>query len=362
VHLMDVLALRPVPAGALFLALTRRCPLSCVHCSTNSMLSSEEHDGEMFQRLVDSFTADDRPEVIVMSGGEALLRPTLVRELAESARSVGCRSFVLSGMFFARGRRIPPPILRAIEAVDHFSASLDLYHEREVSRAQVFRMLDQVVALGKDVSLHIVGLGDEDPYVAGLVADIRRHFDDRVPVLVGRVGATGRAREWLEQGDGPAAHRVIEADPCTVANWPLVAFDGTIVGCCNQDIVDRRPVPDHLRIGHAAEDDWSVVRERYLRSTLMRGVRLFGPEYLADRFGDTVGCEGYCETCVKLSTDPELERRVAEMLARPTTEFVARHIELMQRSGGALAFARRAGSAKYAELIALGHEEEACVA
>src|SRR2546421_11904995 len=232
---MDVLALRPVPAAALFLALTRRCPLSCVHCSTNSMLSSEEHDGEMFLRLVDSFTADDRPEVILLSGGEALLRPQLVRDLAESARSAGCSSQVLSGMFFARGSRIPPPILRAIESVDHFSASLDLYHEREVSRAQVFHTLDEVLELGKDVSLHIVGLGDDDPYVAGLVDDIRSHFDDRVPILVGRVGATGRAREWLVEAESASRHE-ITAEPCAIANWPLVAFDGVIVGCCNQTI------------------------------------------------------------------------------------------------------------------------------
>jgi pyruvate-formate lyase-activating enzyme len=363
-HLIDVLALRPVPAGALFLALTRRCPLSCAHCSTNSRLSSEEHDGDMFLRFVDMFTADNRPEVILMSGGEALLRPRLVRELAESARSVGCTSQVLSGMFFARGERIPPPILRAIDAVDHFSASLDEYHEREVSRAQVFRMLDEVLALGKDVSLHIVGLGDDDPYVAGLVDDIRRHFDDRVPILVGRVGATGRAREWLVEPES-ASRREITAEPCTIANWPLVAFDGVIVGCCNQTIVDRRPVPDHLRLGHAAEDDWSDVRERYLRSTLMRGVRLFGPEYVADRFSDSVNCDGYCETCIKLSSDATLERRLAEVLARPSTELIARQVELLQRSGGAIAFARRAGIARYADLIALGYDgprEAACVA
>jgi hypothetical protein len=314
----------------------------------------------MFQRFVDSFTPENRPEVILMSGGEALLRPRLVRELAESARSVGASSQVLSGMFFARSERIPRPILRAIESVDHFSASLDKYHEREVSRAQVFKTLDEVATLGKDVSLHIVGLGDDDPYVAGLVGDIRRHFDDRVPVLVGRVGATGRAREWLDAA-GSAAPREVVADPCTIANWPLVAFDGTVVGCCNQDVVDRRPVPDHLRLGHAAEDDWGTVRERYLRSTLMRGVRLFGPAYVADRFGETVGCEGYCETCVKLSTDATLEPRLAEVLARPSTELVARQVEVLQRSGGALAFARRAGLARYADLITLGYEE-ACVA
>ena len=360
-HLMDVLELRPVPAAALFLALTRRCPLSCAHCSTNSLLSSEEHDGEMFLRLVDSFTPENRPEVILMSGGEALLRPRLVRELAESARDAGCSSQVLSGMFFARSGRIPRPILRAIESVDHFSASLDEFHEREVSRAQVFRTLDDVLELGKDVSLHIVGLGDEDPYVAGLVDDIRRHFDDRVPILVGRVGAMGRASAWLEE-NGTPRRRKISAEPCMIANWPLVAFDGTIVACCNQEVVDRRPVPEHLRLGHAAEDDWGTVRGRYLTSAILRGLRVFGPEYIADRYGEAVSCDGYCETCVELSTDSGLGKRLAEELARPTTELVERHVAMLERSGGALAFARRAGMARYADLIALGYEEPACVA
>jgi hypothetical protein len=97
----------------------------------------------------------------------------------------------------------------------------------------------------------------------------------------------------------------------------------------------------------------------------MRGVRLFGPEYVADRFGESVTCEGYCETCVKLSFDTTLERRLAAVLAKPSTELIARHVEQLQRSGGAIAFARRAGMARYADLIALGYEgprEETCVA
>src|SRR5439155_790110 len=84
-----------------------------------------------------------------------------------------------------------------------------------------------------------------------------------------------------------------EADPCTLAAWPLVAFDGTIVACCNQTVVDG-PAPDHLRIGHAATDDWQDVRERYLRSTLLRAIRTYGPEYVANRFSERVSCDGYC--------------------------------------------------------------------
>ena len=65
-------------------------------------------------------------------------RPELLRELAESARSVGTWSLALSGMYWARAPRIPPAIRRAIDALDHFSASVDVYHEKEVPRAEAW--------------------------------------------------------------------------------------------------------------------------------------------------------------------------------------------------------------------------------
>jgi pyruvate-formate lyase-activating enzyme len=349
-HLTEVLTLRPVPAAALFLAVTRRCPLSCAHCSTNSMLASEEHPGDIFVRFVSTFTPENRPELILMSGGEPMLRPKLVRELAERARAVGCQSHVLSGMFFARSRTIPRPIRAAIDAVDHFSASLDVFHEQEVSRTQVLRVLGELVAEGKDVSLQVVGLGEDDPYLAEITDEVRRTLHDRVPILVGSVGATGRAATWLSRGEEKVN---LGPDPCTLAAWPLVAFDGTIVACCNQDIVDG-PAPDHLRLGHAATDDWQDVRERYLSSYLLRAIRTFGPEYVADRFSESVTCDGYCSTCVRLSTDPELEGRLAPVLERPTARAMEELVTALQQEGGAVAFARRNGVAKYAELVALG--------
>src|SRR6188508_1920112 len=133
-HLVELLALRPVPAAGVSLALTRRCPLSCAHCATRSTMSSEEGPAELFVGFVDSFGPDDRPEVLAISGGEAFLRPALVRELAERASLVGCRTMALSGMFWASERRIPPAIRRAIDALDHFSVSLDVFHELEVRR------------------------------------------------------------------------------------------------------------------------------------------------------------------------------------------------------------------------------------
>ena len=318
------------------------------------MLASEEHAADLFTRFVASFTPDDRPEMIFMSGGEPLLRPKLVLELAERAHAVGCRSQVLSGMFFARSRRIPAPIRRAIDEVDLFSASLDVFHEQEVSRADVFRVLDELLAAGKDVSLQVVGLDDDDPYLADVTEDIRRTFDDRVPVLVGHVGPSGRAGRWLKEESKARPKRTgPEPSPCTLAGWPLVCFDGTVVACCNQDVVDG-PAPEHLRLGHTSRDSWPTVRRRFLTSSMLRAIRLFGPEYLADRHSTTVGCDGYCSTCMKLSTDPELPNRVDKLFERQSMRVLEERVRAMQSDLGPVGFARRFGSPRYAELVSLG--------
>ena len=94
---------------------------------------------------------------------------------------------------------------------------------------------------------------------------MRERFDGRVPMLVNGVNSVGRAREWLAEPEAGPAPAAIEAEPCTLADWPLVAFDGTIVACGNDDVVDG-PAPAHLRLGHADTDGWPEIRERCVTS------------------------------------------------------------------------------------------------
>lgn len=358
-HLADIARLRTVPAAAVYLALTRRCPLSCAHCSTDSSLRSEQYPAEPFRRLVGSFQPGDRPELICLSGGEALLRAGLVRALTTSAQQAGTKTYLLSGMYFARdGRPVPAAVRAAVSRVDHFAASLDAYHEREVSRRDVFRALHRIREWGPHVSFQLTGLDDDDPYLAGLVADIRREFADEVPMLVNHVGAAGRARSWHRATH--AALPDLSPAPCSRATWPLVHFDGTVFACCNQDLAARRR-PPHLVLGHAAEHPWPVLRDRLLSRPLLRSVRLVGPLHTMQRFGSTGGCgDGdYCGSCARLSADPAVADRVGSYLQTPggaAFEVTARPIvEDPERNG----FARRLGSPRYHDLITLGWKEGA---
>lgn len=358
-HLMDILKSRPVPAAAVSLGITRRCPLTCAHCSTNSTLASDEAQASRLLRFVHSMTAEDHPDWLLMSGGEALLRPQLVRQIAEHAHGVGARAHVLSGLFFALSPRIPKPVRAAIDAVDHFSASTDAFHEREVPRARVFRVLRELLDEGKHLSLQLVGLGPDDPYLADLVADVRRTFDDQIPMFVAPVVPHGRAGSWAERPATPHDPARPMPLPCSVAGWPVVGFDGRVTACGNQDVMDGKvPMPEHLLLGDIAVDDWVTIKERCLASPMVRALRTVGPLHVADRLRSGAVCSGYCQTCWKLSANPRLPASVRRISRQPGAIAFEAVVGRLVADAGPVAFARQTGIAEYADLIALGYPSE----
>ncbi|MEV7283096.1 radical SAM protein [Streptomyces sp. NPDC093252] len=433
-RLAEIIGLRPVPAAGLFVTLTRRCPLSCAHCSTSSGPRGEDGPAGELRAFVGGFTARDRPEVLMLTGGEPLLRPALVGDLAALAQAAGTRVAVLSGMFFARGGEVPRQIMRALRNVDHFSASIDAFHEREVPRAAVFRAVHRIMDSGIDVSFHVVGETPDDPYTEDVTGAIRTEFRDRAAMLVNHVRPVGRAAGWAaarsarlldgrsagplgERSPGPLDGRSAgprearpsgpldgrpsgpldgrparppearspdtwddhparppeahpagpqhqrpsappeahpappgthpvpsEAHPCPMAAWPVVAFDGTVVACCNQRVVDARPVPEHLRLGHIAEDDWARIRSRCQESPVLRTVRTAGV--------------GSCATCRGLARRPAALEAARRSGARPAAGAVDALAARLQREAGPEALVKRYGSARYAPLVLLGEPSD----
>ncbi|WP_031092158.1 radical SAM protein [Streptomyces sp. NRRL S-15] len=349
-ELGELVGRRPFPAAGLLLGLTRRCPLSCSHCSTGSSLTTrEEPDAGHLVRFVGSFTEENRPDVVMLTGGEPLLLPGLVRELSARARAAGSRTALLSGMFFARSGRVPPQVLRAIEGVDHFSASLDAPHEREIPRADVFRAVHRVREAGVAVSFHLTGTGADDPYLADITRAVDEEFGGQVPSLVNEVRPFGRAASWAAPArTGPEAG---EVSPCAMAAWPVVAFDGTVLACCNQDTVDLRPAPGHLYLGHIATDDWEAVRRRSLESPVLRMIRTVGPAHLAARSGAPAGGASYCDGCRALGTDNRVAAEARSVAAGAAGALLDLAAAGRGAAEGPVGVVRHHGCAAYAPLV-----------
>lgn len=366
-RLAEIIELRPVPAAGLLATLTRRCPLSCAHCSTSSGPRGEDTPAEALRRFVGGFTPDDRPEVLMLTGGEPLLRPALVADLAALAAAAGTRTSVLSGMFFAADGRVPARILGALRHVDHFSASIDVFHEREVPRTAVFRAMHRIRESGIAVSFHVAGTTADDAYLADITGAIRTEFDDQAAVLVNHIRPVGRAAGWAAARTVPLRRREIENPlqgagdehplrssatenppeappaPCAMAAWPTVAFDGTVAACCNQRVVDARPVPEHLRLGHIAQDDWATIRRRCQESPVLRTIRTAGV--------------GSCTACRAMARRPDALEAAERSGSRPAAGAMDILGARLQRDTGAASLLRRYGSDRYAPLVLLGGPE-----
>lgn len=351
-HLADVIALRATPAAGLIIECTRRCPLSCAHCATSSTMAVEEHSGEPAITLVNSFTTECRPQLVALTGGEPLLRPAMVAQIATKAHKAGASMHLLTGMYFAVRGRMTSAVARALKDVDHVSASLDAFHEREVPRKDVFRVIGDLLGSGKDVSFQIVGADPSDPYIQSVVTEIRREFADQVPMLVSHLRPEGRARRWLGRGE-TSPLRPIDMSPCTMAAWPLVRDTGDIVACCNQVVADGAALP-HLALGHASTDDWSQISQRCVRRSALRAIRCGGPRLVTDLLGTDAGPD-YCGTCHSLSAEVDLEGRLSQSLNPGALAFLDNYVAGVQGKAGGVAFAQRLAMPEYAALVALGH-------
>lgn len=356
-HIADLLARRPVPAAGVFLTLTRRCPLSCAHCSTNSMRDSEEHGAEIFSEFAATFSSEDHPEAVWLTGGEPLLRPDLVEQITRASHAAGAKVVLITGLYFARrDGNVAPRLLRAMLAVDHVIVSQDIFHEREVPRAAAFATVRTLVAAGQDVSFQVVGRDADDPYLAEITAQIRQDFRDGVPALVAPLGAAGRATAWLPRRQPARPHRDEQPvpAPCTMAAWPVLTFDGTVVACCRQRVVDG-PAPDHLRLGRAPRQSWPEVARAVRERPILRALRVIGPQSLAHAGGVLPAAAGYCGTCETLSDSTGPTEAATELVGRPTFPVMESQVRQMQLAAGPEAFARRYGISRYAHMLTLGH-------
>ncbi|MEU9272129.1 radical SAM protein [Streptomyces sp. NPDC048251] len=348
-RLAELMALRQrIVAGAL-VSLTERCPLSCAHCSTAATRRGRDLDSAALLGFLRTFTPADRPDVLMLTGGEPLLRPGLVIEAAVAARARGTRTAVLSGAFFADGGSLPPTVCEVARAVDHFSLSLDAFHERQVPRRNVFDVLDALLGTGVAVSLHLLADGPADPYPDEVGAQVRRRFGTDVPMLVGQVRPVGRGGTLRPLPRPPAGPDPWAAAPCDMAAWPVVTTDGTVTACCNQDVADRRVRPGHLGLGDIRTTTWQTVRERAQASPMLRMIRTVGPVHIATRAGLPAG--GYCATCHRLDGSDAARDWTDRAGTGPAGELLQSAAVHRGETGGPAALVARHGPARHAHLV-----------
>jgi len=259
-------------------------------------------------------TAECHPAVVSLMGGEPLLRPQLAIGLAEILHEIGTQIVMGTGLYFARTPGIPRSIRAAVRAVDLVIVSLDIWHEAEVPRQRALDAISDLRELGCDVAIQLTGRSYEDPYIQDTTQEVRDRFGNDVPLMVSKVSPVGRATGLGLLPDAPIPLR--RPEPCSGAYWPVVAFDGAVVACCNQSVVDGER-PAELVLGSVESDSWPALVERGLNSTYLDLIRLAGPRFAAKSALGASSDGDYCGTCLALAGRESEERRVSSYVVSP---------------------------------------------
>ena len=348
-HLSELLRARTRHLGGVIVTLTLRCPLSCAHCTTNSTNRSPHHDGRLFTDFFDRMTAESRPDVVFLTGGEPLIRPHIVTHAARRMRDLGGQTVCLTGGYFARQREIPDKVQTALLTCDLVMMSMDEFHAEEVTRSQLFAALRWVRDQGQDVALQLTARNADDPFILDLVEHVKAEFDESVPMFTSLLGPTGRGADLMpvpSKRDEPLTATPPPL-PCRWANWPVVASDGTVLACCNAELTENPSSrSDGLVLGDVAVDDWAEIARRARGSAFLGCTTSLGPLLIAERLGAEPTTD-YCGTCRRMAARLDIESESADLAATP----IGRAARILTEGGPSEADFVPSG---YAELTALG--------
>ena len=309
----------------------------------------------MFVRFVDTFTVDDHPELLAISGGEAFLRPALLQRprRARGPRRLQDRGPV--GHVLGEG----PPDPAADQARDRRAGPL-LLQPRRLPRARGQAgptSTARSTRCSPRARTSACTSSAWTPTTPTSSSAPRRSASASTTACRCSSTASARAAAPRSGTRTSAPEPSDEPSPCALAAWPLVAFDGTVVACGNEDVVDG-PAPAHLRLGHANVDGWPADPRALadVGTCSARSARSAPSTSLARHGSATIVCNGYCQTCRQFSDDPGFVERASRTYMDTPVRRAHGGAGLRDGAPRGREPASCAGSrwARYADLVTLG--------
>ena len=311
---------------AIALMLTRKCNMTCAHCSVESSphIKTQPSDEELLQVVRDA--AKSGAFAVQLTGGEPMLREPLVMRLLEECRALGMGATLTTNAFWGKSPEAAAQKIKALNdaGVGRLTISYDRFHaefqgpEPAVNIIRAAEELD----LPLTISLNLTRTVDDD--LTALVAPFEKFR--RLQMRFYDVQPVGRARDMegtLRQETGGF---------CTACRVPTVTDDGRVTACNGPAYFSAPSSP--LIVGSLSENTFAELMEKHRSDPILDTIRTFGPERLGRELGQTPGFEdfafhesysGMCDLCLHLTSQPQAMAALHERLSqsRPTAERIA---------------------------------------
>lgn len=300
------------------LAYTRKCPMACRHCITES---SPKADGKMSLERARTYLRALRGHTssVCFTGGEPFLYFRDMLQLVSYASELELEVGTVTGAGWARdesdaGIKVGE---MAAAGLKQLTVSWDPYHEEFGPKECAVAVARAALEKGLRVCARIMvtAAHDSRDYLAAFAG---------IPLEIsyGGLARLGRAAELplsdFHQYDSPPVDR------CRIVFIPLVDFDGGVYACCGPALSSASLSP--LILGNAEKEPLGAILERAKDDPILEMISLLGPHGLYKLLRESEFSHLYqprrtytsiCDLCLDLTNSPRIVTALREQLKEP---------------------------------------------
>jgi pyruvate-formate lyase-activating enzyme len=308
-----------VSRGQVAIMVTRRCNMTCAHCSVESgpKTAGPEPDEETLVGWVRQAAAAGVRAVRV-TGGEPMLRPKVVLRVLRECRRLGVEGAMTTNGFWGRTPYEARRQLRALQraGLTRLVVSYDTYHADFQGAGPVRHIAAAARALGVPLSVTMVRSTGDPPDLIEILH--RTQTDTGARVRVYDLQPVGRGRDLAPPGAADTEGF------CAASAFPAIANDGRVMACNGPAYFERPSSP--LVLGSLADTPLETLIARHEQDPILDTIRTKGPAGLRDELARMAGFDafprrqgyrGICDLCHEITRDERAVAALRERLARP---------------------------------------------
>lgn len=292
-----------------------KCNIQCKHCCFSSGPKSENHltDVEILS-IIDDVLQSQAVTTVGLSGGEAMLRKSLVLECIERVHRAGRKCTLTTNGFWgvtpAKANDVVEELVNA--GLNFLTISYDDFHSELLSSNRVRNVINACKQFGLRYAINqAVSRSFDGSRSMSALEDLA----EEVPIRRFPVAAVGAAKH-LPASDFIRS-RVDAAELRCPGFEPTYHFDGNIYPCCTPSIFETT-----LAVGSIHDSNFEEVLRSMSRNAYFAVIRKEGFGWLhskAIQFGlcpsdSAVSVIDACELCARLASEPAFLRQIAPEL------------------------------------------------
>ena len=293
----------PADAWHLSIMITRRCNMSCAHCSVESSpkIKGDPDAAELIEVLREAHRNGVRS--ILLTGGEPMLRENLVMEMLLECQRLGLMSTVTSNGFWGKSPERAHAVVTRFKALGMrlLTISYDRYHADFQGVEPTLNIARAAAQAKLTLNISITRTLEEDdlerivaPFEGVPNANLR--FYDVQPL--------GRARDFDQE-----TLRAQSSGFCSACNAPALTDDGRITACNGPAYF--APASSVISVGALADEPLSTLMHRHRHDAILETIRTQGPQWMLGELRQMPGFEswgrahysGMCDICLHLNSD-----------------------------------------------------------